>query len=168
MDNEDYYFPEQKETRLAALEGNAKTANTFPEILPYSSSKSREEAERAMLHDMDAHPAFILSGVNANWNDGILSRIGFVFVLDAPLDTRLRRIEAREVRRFGARVQAGGDMHAQQKAFREAIAKRSIQTVLESAGKLPCEAVLLDGTRPIHENISAIIKTIFQTATEHP
>ena len=48
MDVEDYYFPEQKESRKNALENIATNADDFSEELPYSNSRSKEEVQEAL------------------------------------------------------------------------------------------------------------------------
>ena len=48
MDVEDYYFPEQKESRRNALENITTYAKDFSEELPYSNSRSKEEVQEAL------------------------------------------------------------------------------------------------------------------------
>ena len=51
-------------------------------------------------------------------------------------------------------------MYEQQKAFRNIIAGKSNQTVEESANRLKCVKVKLDGTKSIKENVAIIVRTI--------
>ena len=51
-------------------------------------------------------------------------------------------------------------MYEQQKAFREIIANRDIQSVIDSAERLNCRMIALDGTRPVEENIETILKEV--------
>ena len=48
-------------------------------------------------------------------------------------------------------------MYEQQKKFREIIGSRSNERVEESANRLHCKKVRLDGTKSIEENISSIM-----------
>ena len=156
MDVEDYYFPEQKESRKNALE-NAEIVDTgSPEEVPYSNSRSKEEVQEALLEDVKAHPNFILAGVNMNWCEEILSRIESAFWVKAPLEKRLERIQYREEKRFGARALTGGDMYEQQKEFRKAVASREENSLEECIQKLSCPVVVLDGTLPVGCNIKKI------------
>ena len=160
MDVEDYYFPEQKESRKNALENIATNAADFSEELPYSNSRSKAEVQTALLEDVKAHPDFILAGVNMNWCEEILSRIEFAFWVKAPLEKRLERIQYREQKRFGARALQGGDMHEQQKEFRKVVASREEASLEECVKKLSCPVVILDGTMSINHNIDKIKKLL--------
>ena len=161
MDVEDYYFPEQKESRKNALE-NAEIVDTgSPEEVPYSNSRSKEEVQTALLEDVKAHPNFILAGVNMNWCEEILSHIKFAFWVKAPLEKRLERIKFREEKRFGERARVGGDMYEQQEEFRKAVASREEKSLEECIQKLFCPVVVLDGTLPVESNIQKIKEYIF-------
>ena len=157
MDAEDYYFPQQRESRRRALE---HCAGDDAEGLPFANSRTKEEAEAAILHDVGLHERFVLSGVTMNWCGGILSRIDMAFVIRTPRQERLKRIEDREIKRFGARVLEGGDMFDQQKQFREMAKSRDFRTVEESVKKLGCPVVELDGMLPIEENIRRMMEMI--------
>ena len=50
-----------------------------------------------------------------------------------------------------------GDMYEQQKAFREIIGNRSSERVEESANRLHCKKVRLDGTKSIEDSIGRIM-----------
>lgn len=152
MDVEDYYFPEQKASRINALEGAAGPAETacLGEI-PFSSPREKAEVEAAILADVTQHPRFLLSGVTLNWRDEILDRIGLAILLETPLEERLRRIQAREERRFGARVLPGGDLAAGQAEFRKMVAARDPQAIEESGARLRCPVHKADGTLPLAE-----------------
>lgn len=158
MDVEDYYFPEQKESRRNALENIATNAADFSEELPYSNSRSKAEVQAALLEDVIAHPDFILAGVNMNWCGEILSRIEFAFWVKAPLEKRLERIQHREENRFGARALQGGDMYEQQKEFRKVVASREEASLEDCVKRLLCPVVVLDGTVPVDINIEKILK----------
>ena len=80
-----------------------------------------------------------------NWNEAILSTINVVFIIDAPAEERVKRVQYREELRFGSRVMPGGDMYEQQKEFRDIIRNRNRG---------------LDGTKSIEDNISIIIRTL--------
>ena len=160
MDVEDYYFPEQKESRRNALE-NAEMGDTgSPEELPYSNSRSKAEVQTALLEDVKTHPNFILAGVNMNWCEEILSRIDIAFWVKAPLEKRLERIRYREEKRFGERAFPGGDMYEQQKEFRKVVASREEKSLEECVQKLSCPVVVLDGTLSVEFNIKKIKENI--------
>lgn len=94
MDVEDYYFPEQSESRKLALENNINF-NCINKM-PFSNPRTKRQVQIEILDDIKHHSKFILSGVTMNWNDEILSYIDIAFWLQAPLEERLLRIQQRE------------------------------------------------------------------------
>ena len=133
MDVEDYFFPPS-------------------DAVPFTVSRTKDEARRLLLADMDKHPRFVLSLVNGDWCEGLPTRLRCAVFLSAPKEVRLARIEDRERLRFGDRVLPGGDMYEQQWAFRAYVAGRTeapIDRWLKSAG-LP--VLRLDTCRSIEDN----------------
>lgn len=160
MDVEDYYFPEQKKSRKWALENNSVIATEHLGELPFSKPREKSEVQAAILEDIKAHPKFILSGVTMNWNKDIMACIDIAFWVQTPLEERLKRIQAREEKRFGARVHAGGDMYEQQVQFRKVVENRDSKAVEECAKKFNCPVIVLDGILPVEENLEKIIDNL--------
>lgn len=157
MDMEDYYFPEQRQSRRRALENGDRIDAENPGGLPFSAPRSREEVQAALIRDAQAHPDFVLSGVTPNWDDRLLARIDIAFWVQTPLAERLKRIQAREEKRFGARVREGGDMFSQQQAILKMVEGRDLQSVSEWAEKLGCPVIDVDGTLPVAENLERMM-----------
>lgn len=157
MDVEDYYFPEQKNSRQAVLEQQYDVKCEYKGELPYSMPCSAKEVQEMIRNDIEKHQQFVISGVTMNWDEDILSVIDVAFILEVPAQERVKRVQHREEVRFGSRVMSGGDMYEQQKAFRDIIANRSNERVDESADRLQCKKVRLDGTKSIEESISHIM-----------
>ena len=160
MDVEDYYFPEQKNSRQAVLEQQYDVKCEYKGELPYSMPRSAKEVQEMIRNDIEKHPQFVISGVTMNWDEDILSLIDVAFILEVPAEERVKRVQHREEVRFGSRVMSGGDMYEQQKAFRDIIGNRSNERVEESAAKMLCKKVRLDGTKSIEENISIIMSAL--------
>ena len=160
MDVEDYYFPEQKNSRQAVLEQQYDVKCEYKGELPYSMPRSAKEVQEMIRDDIRKHPQFVIYGVTMKWEADILAAIDVAFILEAPTDERVKRVQHREEIRFGSRVMFGGDMYEQQKEFRSIIAEKSSQTVEESANRLTCTKVRLDGAKSIDENVAIIVKTI--------
>ena len=160
IDVEDYYFPEQKESRRAALDGEYGDSLDYLGDMPYSVSRTKEEVEEGIAKDIAAHPRYILTGVTINWSEEILSTIKKVFWLKTGTDERVRRVKDREEKRWGDRVAEGGDMYEQQKSFRELIAGFTDEKVKDSIGNINCGVIELDGTLPVHRNVEIIKKWI--------
>lgn len=160
MDVEDYYFPEQKNSRQAILEQKYDVRCEYKGELPYSMPCSAKEVQEMIRGDIEEHPQFVISGVTMNWEDDILSVIDVAFILEVPADERVKRVQQREEIRFGSRVMFGGDMYEQQREFREIIGSRSNQRVEESANRMQCKKVKLNGTKSIDENVGIIISVL--------
>lgn len=160
MDVEDYYFPEQKQSRQAVLEHQYDVKCEYKGELPYSVPRAKKEVQELLRKDIEKHPKFVLSGVTMNWDEDVLSAIDVAFILSVPAEEQVKRVQRREEIRFGSRVMPGGDMYEQQKEFREIIGNRSMESVEESANKLRCKKIRLDGTKSIDENIEIVISTL--------
>ena len=162
MDVEDYYFPEQKYSRQAILENRHDVECKYKGKIPYSVPRTKNEVHKMIREDIEKHPQFIISGVTMNWEENILSAIDVVFILEVPTDERVKRVRQREEIRFGSRVMFGGDMYEQQMEFRDMIANRSSQLVKESADKIQCKKVKLDGTKSIDENVGIVLSVLVE------
>ncbi len=160
IDVEDYYFPEQKDSRQAILEQKYDVECKYKGEIPYSVSCSKTEVQEMIRKDIERHPQFVIAGVTMNWEEDILSAIDIVFILEVPGEERVKRVQQREEIRFGSRVMPGGDMYEQQKEFRDIIANKSDQSVEESANKIQCRKVKLDGTKSIDHNVSVVMKVL--------
>ncbi len=160
IDVEDYYFPEQKKSRQAIMEQQYDVKCEYRGELPYSIPCAKKDVEEMIRKDIEMHPQFVISGVTMNWDDDILSLIDIAFILEVPANERVKRVQQREEIRFGSRVMLGGDMYEQQKEFRELIGNRSNERVEESANKMYCKKVRLDGTKRIEENVGIIIEEL--------
>jgi hypothetical protein len=160
MDVEDYYFPDQRESRIWALENTRLNDTEHIAKLPFSNPRTKSEVEYAIMEDIRIHPKFVVSGVTMNWSDEILSHIDIAFWVQTPLEERLKRIQAREEKRFGARVLDGGDMFEQQMEFRKVVKARDLKVVEEGVMKLVCPVIVIDGTLPVKHNLEKIIEAI--------
>ena len=162
IDVEDYYFPEQRESRKAALDGEYGVNCSYLGDMPYSVSRTKEEVEKAIAKDVLVHPRYVMTGVTINWNAEIISTIKHVFWLKTETEERVRRVKDREEKRWGDRVIEGGDMYEQQRSFRELIAGLTEDKVQRSIDKLDCEVIQLDGTRSVSDNLSIIMKIVLE------
>ena len=160
MDVEDYYFPEQRESRELALENNSIIDTKHLGGLPFSNPRTKSEVQAAIMENIKAHPKFIISGVTMNWSDEILSCIDIAFWVQTPLEERLNRIQAREEKRFGARVRVGGDMFVQQMEFRKIVENRDSKAVEECVTKLDCPVIVIDGTLSVIHNLEIIMDNL--------
>lgn len=143
MDVEDYYF--------------------LPSEVPFSVSRTKDEVRQLMWADIQEHENFVLSSVGCDWGEEIEGSLAMAVFLTAPKEVRLGRIDEREAIRFGKRVQAGGDMHEQQKRFREFAAGRTEEPYRKQMQRLACPVLELDATQPLEmivEKICSFYKSL--------
>lgn len=160
IDVEDYYFPEQKHSRQAILDQQFDIKYEYIGELPYSVPRSKTEVQEMIRDEIENHPQFVISGVTMNWASDVISKIDIVFMLKVPTKERVKRVKQREEIRFGSRVMPGGDMYEQQKKFRDIIAEKDSHLVEESANRISCKKVYLDGTKSIDENVSIVLRIL--------
>ena len=160
MDVEDYYFPELKKSRREELQNDNVVETKCRGELPFLKPRVKSVVQDAIILDINAHPNFIISSVTMNWCDEILSKLDVAFMVCTPLEIRLKRIQDRERKRFGTRVLPGGDMYEQQLKFRNMVLARQERVVEESAKRLKCPVVVLDGTVSVADNLNRIMGII--------
>ena len=137
MDVEDYYF--------------------IPSENPYAVSRTKDEARRLMIADIDCHPAFVLSSVNGDWGQQIESTIAAAICLSAPRETRLARIDQRSIDRFGARVLPGGSMYEQERRFREMAAERTEAPIEAWLENVSFPVLRLNADRTVEESLEIVV-----------
>ncbi len=140
MDVEDYYF--------------TRADN------PYASARTRDEVEVLLLEDIKQNPCFVFSAVNGNMNEEINSCYDLVVYLEVPQEIRMKRIRQRAFDKFGDRVLPDGDMYEQEENFFAFAEKRSPEKIEEWLQTLTCRVVILDGSKPIEDNIKALVEHI--------
>lgn len=85
---------------------------------PFQEQYAYDERRQLLSNALDETSEWILSGSIATW--GIeLPTVDYGVFLNPTRHERLRRLEIRERERFGCRIEAGGDMHAENKSFME-------------------------------------------------
>ena len=104
--------------KLGVLVFDSDTFFFKPTNPPYQEQHSPEERRQLLSAALDQSEDWIISGSIAAW-DLDLPIIDFGVFMDTPKDERLRRLELRERERFGSRVDAGGDMHIENRDFME-------------------------------------------------
>ena len=117
-----------------------------------------EERLTLMRADLDrAARGTVISGSLCGWGDSLISRFTLCIRVVTPARVRLERLHAREAARFGARIDAGGDMHQQHLDFLDWAARyddgpadmrsRTMHDQWQSA--LPCPVITVDGTQSL-------------------
>ncbi len=162
LDVEDCYFPEQSNSRKCALDDNV-IETVHLGLLPFSNPRTKSEVEEGIIENIKDNTKFVLSGVTMNWNEAILSRINLAFWIQTPVEVRLKRLKAREVKRFGSRVLVGGDMFSQQQDFLKEVGNRDTKVIEESIMNLDCLIIEIDGMYSVEHNLEVIMETLKNT-----
>ena len=116
------------------------------------------------MSDISKVPHFVMSGSMDSYNAPFVPVFDLAVLNTAPVETRIERVNRREFSRFEERILPGGDMYENHKKFLECV--RSYDTdgspcrrVHEQwAATLPCTVLYTDGTAPIAENTTRIVK----------
>ena len=136
MDVEDYYFLDSE--------------------IPFTVSRTKDEVRELMWADIQKHKEYVLSSVGCDWGEQIEGSLALAVFLTAPKETRMARIDHREIVRFGDRVLEGGDMYEQQKRFRQFVAGRSEEPYRAKVMQLNCPVLELDSTQPLEVIVEKI------------
>ena len=123
---------------------------------PYVSSRTRGEVELLLLEDIKQNPCFVFSAVKGDMSAGINENYTLVVFLEAPLNTRMKRIRQRAIDKFGDRVLIGGDMYEQEEKFFAYAKNRKPEKIENWLKTILSKVIRLDGTKPIHENVEFI------------
>lgn len=133
-------------------------------------TRTREKKERLHLMEQDIaqHKKVVITGSLAGWGDHLIPIFDLAVRLVTDTEIRLDRIKAREAERFGDRILPGGDMYKQHQDFLEWAASydtgdeniRSKALHDQWQKLLGCPQLVLDGGRPVEENLERIRKDV--------
>lgn len=146
IDIEDLYFP-----------------GTDPGYL-YASPRSRAEVETLLLKELRTCEHFVLASVKGDYGAEVQALFRYAVLLDAPKELRMRRVRERSFRKFGGRMQPGGDLYQREEAFFALAASRPEDTAERWLATVPCPAIRLDGTRPAAENAERVAEQLTRGA----
>jgi Adenylate kinase and related kinases len=86
---------------------------------PFTTVRARAERAQLLGDALEGRDSWVLGGSALGWGDFIRPELDLVIYKYLEPGERLRRIMARERRRYGARVDEGGDMRASHLKFVE-------------------------------------------------
>lgn len=138
IDNEELFF-----TRNAADE-------------PYQNPRSRAEVEKLLMEEVRRHGDFVFAAVKGDYGSAILPLYRYAVLIEVPKEIRLRRVRDRSFQKFGGRMKPGGDLYESEEAFFQTVAARPEDYAESWARTLPCPVVVVDGTRPVEENVERL------------
>ena len=76
---------------------------------PYVEKRAEADRLRLMQEVFVPRGAWVLSGSVMGWGESLMTRVETVVFCTLPPAVRLERLRAREVVRYGARIEPGGD-----------------------------------------------------------
>ena len=138
IDNEELFF-----TRNAADE-------------PYQNPRSRAEVEKLLMEEVRRHGDFLFAAVKGDYGSAILPLYRYAVLIEVPKEIRLRRVRDRSFQKFGGRMKPGGDLYESEEVFFQTAAARPEDYAESWARTLPCPVVVVDGTRPVEENVERL------------
>jgi adenylate kinase family enzyme len=130
---------------------------------PFSQQRAGPQRELLLRQGTDG-PAWVLSGSAVGWGDFLRHRLTHAVFLDLPPAVRLRRLRARELECYGARVGPGGDMEKQHQEFLAWATRydeggtevRSLSLHERWLRDLPCPVLRLSGLLPPDEQLAVV------------
>lgn len=154
-------------TRWAVPHADVDDYFWVPTTPPYTTK--RDEAQRLrLLHEVFVgRDTWVLSGTLMAWGDALVESFDAVVFLTLDDGERMERLHAREVTRYGSRIEPGGPQEAAHRDFMDWAAgyedpdfdgrNRAIHE--EWLAALPCPVLRLDSTRPVEELVAEIAAT---------
>ena len=129
-----------------------------------------EQRISLMRRDMEQAQNVVISGSLTDWGDVLIPDFTLAIRIEMEQALRLERIRQREQRKFGPRIEPGGDMYETHRAFMEWA--KSYDTggpEMRSRVKhdqwqklLSCPVLLLDGADTVEENYRKVLQLMIR------
>lgn len=131
---------------------------------PFIAKRELSERIALMEKDIKANEKVVISGSLSGWGDVFIPLFNLAIRIVTPTEIRINRLEAREYGRFGDRIHEHGDMYQDHLSFIEWAQEydNGDETMRSKAMHdkwsklLPCEQVILDGTKPVEDNLALL------------
>ncbi len=126
--------------------------------------RPREERIELMKKDIDRADHVVISGSLVDWGDVLIPYFTLAVRIEMEQEIRIERLKQREKKRFGARIESGGDMYRQHLDFIEwakaydtgGLNMRSKAKHDEWQKLLPCEILHLDGANTVADHFARV------------
>lgn len=123
-----------------------------------------EDRYKMLLNDLSGKVSWIISGSMDSWCEPFLPLFQLAVFLYAPTEIRISRLKDRELKKYGNRILAGGDMELHHKDFLNwalqyddgQMAGRSLKRHEEWITTLPCPVLRIEGDYPVEIIIKKI------------
>lgn len=126
----------------------------------FSHRRSRQDVIRMIEERIKMDHRFVFAAVTGDYGDAFLSSVDQVVLMEAPREIRLRRVYERSLRRFGARMLPGGDLHDQERGWFCRVESRPEDHVRTWLRNVRCPVIRVDGTLPPEQNLNEILSDL--------
>jgi adenylate kinase family enzyme len=131
---------------------------------PYTTSRNRDERIDLLLKSARPELSWILSGSALTWGAKIEPLLDLIVFLRLDPQLRVHRLRQREMARYGARIQPGGDLVAMHKDFMDWAARydtagpeqRSLIAHEQWLATQACPVLRFDSSRPIADLVREV------------
>lgn len=142
----------------------------MPTNPPFTTKREKSERISLMRKDIEAAKNVVLSGSLTGWGDELIPLFTLAVRLETDTKLRIERLRKRESERFGARIEAGGDMYKNHQDFLEWASKYDTGNIdMRSKALhdhweqlLPCRKLLLNGADDLEVNLRKVEESIKQ------
>jgi adenylate kinase family enzyme len=133
---------------------------------PFTLKVPVEQRVHNLQSDLEKANNWVLSGSVVSWGDVFIPLFTLAIFITLPHDLRLERLRAREVERYGQRINVGGDMYEASQAFLDwassydtaGLEQRSLVTHQEWIQKLSCPILYIQSLQPLEAIIDEVMK----------
>ena len=126
----------------------------------YFPKDNPEEVKRILSNIISENNNFVLASVKGNFNKDIVSHFKYAVYIEAPKETRIKRVYERSYNKFGDRMLEGGDLYEKEKAFFDFVKSKDENTVEVWLSSISCPIIRVDGTLPIDNNAELIAEKL--------
>lgn len=125
----------------------------------YTAKRDKSERLALMKQDIQAADHAVLAGSLVGWGDELIPLFCLAIRVVTATDIRIARIREREYKKFGSRIEPGGDMYLQHMDFlawaagydNGDMATRSRRLHDEWQKLLPCPCITVNGAQEIND-----------------
>lgn len=119
---------------------------------PFTVMYSHDEKINNLMNDISKYEHFVMAGSMDSFNEPFVPLFDLAVHITADVETRISRIQKREIGRYGKRILKGGDMYEDHLRFLKSAAEYdcegsspSMKLHSEWADFLPCKVLRLSG-----------------------
>ena len=125
--------------------------------------------------DLDRAQNWVLSGSLVSWGDVFIPLFTLAIFTTLPHDLRLKRLRQRETERYGARIEASGDMYESSQAFLDwassydtaGLEQRSLYTHQQWMENLNCHVLNLQSLEPTKAMVDKVMNFLNHPIASH-